>query len=123
MIAIDIPGMRLLSENEVRRLYWRRRAESSKRERWLVRALLHGERGSPPKPPLVIVITRCSPGKLDSDNLAGACKALRDGVADWLGVDDGSDELTWRYSQERGAWGVRIQVEERLTGEAVMPWE
>lgn len=51
---------------------------------------------------------------LDDDNLASGFKATRDGVADWLGVDDGDKRLTWRYAQEKGApkfYGVRIEVE------------
>lgn len=36
---------------------------------------------------------------LDSDNLSAACKAPRDAVAAFLGVDDGSDRLHWVYLQ------------------------
>lgn len=37
---------------------------------------------------------------LDSDNLSASCKAVRDGVAEFLGLDDASDRLHWVYRQE-----------------------
>ena len=60
-----------------------------------------------------VTLTRIAPRKLDCDNLRGALKAVRDGVADWLGVDDGSERITWKYAQERGKpkWhSVRVEV-------------
>jgi hypothetical protein len=57
-----------------------------------------------------VELIRIGPKKLDGDNLQGACKAVRDGVAEALEIDDGSDRLTWVYGQERGAYGVRITV-------------
>ena len=39
---------------------------------------------------------------LDDDNLASGFKSTRDGVADWLGIDDGSKRLTWVYKQVKG---------------------
>ena len=55
-----------------------------------------------PELPAVITITRVAPRALDSDNLAISAKSVRDGIADWLGVDDGDKRLTWRYEQRRG---------------------
>lgn len=64
--------------------------------------------------PLVVTIARIAPRTLDSDNLAMSLKACRDGIADWLGVDDkDSDRLVWRYAQERGApkhYAVRVEI-------------
>lgn len=61
-----------------------------------------------------ITLTRIAPRKLDDDNLRGALKAVRDGVADALGfVDDSDDALTWKYGQEKGRpreYAVRIDV-------------
>jgi hypothetical protein len=62
--------------------------------------------------PCTITITRLGPRKLDDDNLASSAKHVRDGIADKLGVDDGDDRLTWRYSQEKSStYGVRIKIE------------
>lgn len=65
---------------------------------------------------LAITITRIAPRKLDSDNLAGSAKAVRDGIADWLGLDDGDERLDWQYAQrkgESGEYGVEVQVKAR----------
>lgn len=63
-------------------------------------------------PPYKITFTRISPGKLDDDNLSGAFKPCRDGVADALGVDDASTDISWFYAQERGPSGARLEIEE-----------
>lgn len=68
-----------------------------------------------PQLPCIIQITRIAPRALDSDNMVASAKSVRDGVADWLGVDDGSPLIDWRYAQERGkpkTYGVRIQFTE-----------
>lgn len=67
--------------------------------------------------PIVVTITRIAPRSLDSDNLASSLKATRDGVADWLGIDDkDTPRLQWRYAQERGkpkTYQVRVEVREQ----------
>lgn len=62
------------------------------------------------RPPeqLTITLTRVGPRRMDDDNSCGALKAVRDGVADALGIEDGDPRLTWEYRQETGAFGVRI---------------
>ena len=52
--------------------------------------------------PITITLTRIAGRKLDDDNLSSGFKAVRDGVADWLGIDDGHERLTWRYAQRKG---------------------
>ena len=61
--------------------------------------------------PCVVVLTRVGPRAdlADSDGTSGGLKAVRDAVAAYLGVDDGSDWLRWEYAQERGEWGVRVE--------------
>lgn len=53
------------------------------------------------------------PQAMDQDNLAVAFKAIRDGIAFWLGVDDQeSKDLAWYYGQESdGGVGIRIVIE------------
>lgn len=66
--------------------------------------------------PCVVVLTRLSAGTLDDDNLRGALKAVRDGVADKLGVADNDPRVEWRYGQarcKRGEFGVAIEVRAR----------
>lgn len=64
--------------------------------------------------PVTVLLTRFSSGRLDDDNLRGALKAVRDGVADALGLANDSDpRVTWCYSQtraKRGAHGVEVTV-------------
>ena len=63
--------------------------------------------------PATIKLTRLGQQKLDSDNLAGAMKAVRDGIADYFGVDDGDKRYTWVYSQQiakRPAYGVVAEI-------------
>ena len=80
--------------------------------------------GKAPVPPLKITITRIGPRELDGDNLQGACKHVRDGVADWLGINDRSKLLKWEYAQAKGEpkeYGVKIRVETwRQTFEEVL---
>lgn len=57
---------------------------------------------SPPAFPLVVFLARIAPRQLDDDNLARSAKAVRDQVAELLGVDDRDPRVTWRYDQWRG---------------------
>lgn len=69
-----------------------------------------------PNFPLVVTLCRIAPRALDDDNLASACKAVRDGVADALGIKDNDPRVTWRYEQRRGAvkeQAIEIRVEAR----------
>ena len=62
--------------------------------------------------PVTVVLTRIAPRRLDGDNLQSGFKAVRDGVADWLGVDDGSDMIEWQYCQRSGGPKVyRVEIE------------
>ena len=54
----------------------------------------------------VVVLTRIAPRPLDSDNLESACKAVRDGIAEGLGIDDRSPLVRYVTNQEQG--GVRV---------------
>lgn len=62
---------------------------------------------------LVVVLTRIAPLLLDDDNLAGALKSIRDGVADALGVDDRDARVVWLTEQTKGPASVRVEVYRR----------
>lgn len=69
-----------------------------------------------PEARATVTITRIAPRDLDSDNLVGSAKHVRDGVADALGIDDRDPRVTWVVEQRRGkvreyACAVRIQWE------------
>jgi len=50
---------------------------------------------------------------LDSDNFTGACKILRDQIANSLNIDDGSNFVTWQYGQihSTGNEGLLVRIE------------
>lgn len=50
--------------------------------------------------------------KMDSDNLAGAFKGLRDALADLFDVDDGDERIEWVYDQRPGKSGVEVKIEQ-----------
>jgi hypothetical protein len=64
--------------------------------------------------PCTVTLVRISPGLLDDDNLRGALKGVRDGIADRLGVDDRDPRVTWLYAQERDkGYAVRVEFRPR----------
>lgn len=68
-----------------------------------------------PKHPLPCVVTliRVAPRELDDDNLRSGFKALRDGIADRLGVKDNDRRVRWEYDQVRGRakeYAARVRI-------------
>lgn len=110
--GFSIPGLRLgrgLNSRE----HHLARARRVERERKLTRVFMRGvyRPGNKIQLPAVIFITSSRRGVIDDDNLAGACKAIRDEIATQLGLDDGDARLHWRYKQEKGQrWGVRVEL-------------
>lgn len=95
---------------------------ANKREHWRARAAraashraqgLYAFAGKFAPLPVAVTLTRIAPRELDSDNLAISFKSVRDGLADWLGVNDNDKRITWLYAQEKGApkhYSCRIEV-------------
>lgn len=95
------------------REHWRKRARRVKAERTAACLAVRSRLGSDPRP-CVVTLTRLSAGTLDDDNLQGAGKAIRDGIADAMGIADNDRGVSWQYQQEkcpRGTFGVRIRIE------------
>lgn len=106
-IAFSVPIKAVNTLNARQR--WAVRAKRVKAERQ--RTLLAFRASKPELAPLVeVVLTRVGPRALDSDNLQGACKGVRDQVAHMLGVDDGGPLVRWTYAQERGEYAVRVEI-------------
>lgn len=102
----------------------REKMRRKKAQRLMTAAWLLGHGGVPSQRLLdkgvVVELTRIAPRMLDAhDNLPAALKHVTDGIADWLGVDDRDERVTWlQPKQERGAPGqyaVRVVVRERRT--------
>lgn len=49
--------------------------------------------------PARVHLVRLGTRKLDSDNLAGSFKHIRDAIAAWFGFDDGDERTEWTYAQ------------------------
>jgi len=108
MIELTIP-IKTISEANGRE-HWSSKARRAKAQREAARWTL--ATAKKPELPATVTLVRLAPGKLDDDNLAGAFKAIRDGVADAIGVDDGDPRYTWRYAQEKAkTYSVRIKIE------------
>jgi hypothetical protein len=96
------------------RMHWRKMTRVKKNQRIVVWAVMKDL--LTPRLPLVIVITRIGPRRLDDDNLQSACKYVRDEIARKVGVDDGSDQYTWQYDQRIGEYGVEVEMTTRGDG-------
>ncbi len=94
------------------------RARRAKLHRETARWALSRYPVAPGAGPVTITLIRIAPRKLDDDNLQSAFKASRDGVADWLGVDDGHPSLTWLYAQRKGLpnqYGAEVVIQWEMT--------
>lgn len=96
LIAAVVP---IATRSPNKREHWGARARRVRTERAAVFGALRGL-DAPLALPLVVTLTRIGARRLDGDNLQGALKGVRDGVAGFLGVDDADPRITWRYAQE-----------------------
>lgn len=119
-ICVSIPGLRTRSLNEREHLQVKARRIAREREVTRLACALQCSsiRAHAPSK-LTITLVRIGPRRLDSDNSIGSLKAVRDGVADALGIDDGDPRLTWEYRQETGPFGVRIYLDLLRSHESV----
>lgn len=94
------------------REHWRAKAKRVQQQRWVAGASVRTAiRGFEWHLPLVVLLTRVSQRSLDTDNLASALKAVRDGIADaFEAPDDGPKLATWLYDQVHGPPGVLVEI-------------
>jgi len=111
-ISVTLP-IRTVSEANSRE-HWRARHKRSKMQREAARLAMHNySRNMYLLPKIPITLVRIGARKLDDDNLARSFKAIRDGIADAIGIDDGSEQYIWRYAQEKGKpkeYAVRVEI-------------
>ncbi len=106
--------LRLPSLANVRMTHWAMASLKKKQKKATAVCLKKAqESDSIPPLPLMITMTRVGPRKLDDDNLASACKYVRDQIAAIVGTDDGSDLYTWRCEQRIGKYAVEVEITER----------
>lgn len=130
MISVTIPIRTVSEANRASHEHWRARQKRAKDQRMTVLSVLRSRFVTPPLDvPRAVRITRIAARRLDDGNLGASQKHVQDGVADWMGIDDGSPLVSWAYAQEkgkRGEYAVRIEVvvgakfETRMVGVA---WE
>lgn len=97
-------AMRINSEANGSHGHWSVRAARVKHQRHTVAWTLRPH--TSPALPVVITLTRIAPRQLDAhDNLPRGFKHAADQIAEWLGVKDNDQRLTWKYSQRRGKPG------------------
>ncbi len=113
MITVFLPRL-VPSTNMNSRLHWARKSRIARQERSTATVALF--RKPRPTLPIVVTLTRCSTGWPDSDQAVTSMKHVRDGVADWLGIDDGDDRITWNVERrrvKRAETGTEIRIEAR----------
>lgn len=110
-LEIELP-IKVISEANSRG-HWGGRASRFKKQRLDVR--LTCNRAIKPLPDnatAIVTLTRLGKRTLDTDNLSGAFKAIRDEIAAMMGIDDGSERIEWRYRQLYPLeYGIRIKIE------------
>lgn len=109
-IAFDVP-VRTVTEGNAKE-HWRVRHGRAKAQRRAVANAMAGR--TLPALPVVVTITRLSAATMDSDNLPGSQKHVRDEIAAQYGVGDSpTDPIEWHVAQEkckRGTYGVRVAI-------------
>jgi hypothetical protein len=117
-VEVVIPGLKLHSLNwmlaGISEGSRRMRHAAAKHQRAVTTLVLRSELGGPAGTSCRVTITRLSPGTLDDDALPASAKHVRDGVADWLGVDDRDPHVEWRYAQQTApprSCGVSIRIQ------------
>lgn len=108
--TILLPILTKSEANE--RGYWTVKARRAKQQRSNTTTLMRAYAGKCTRVPDAITLVRIAPRALDSDNLATALKAIRDGIQDWCGIDD--RKLTFAYEQRRGKphqYAVEVRLE------------
>jgi hypothetical protein len=122
LAAFTLP-LRLVSEANAHG-HWRLRQRRAKAQRataaWVARPLIGRMLGD--HPGLIVTITRVAPRELDSDNLVGSAKHVRDGLADALGINDRDPRTEWHVAQRKSA-GERVRGAAYWVEVAIAPKE
>jgi hypothetical protein len=117
-LQFSMPGVRVTSEANLRE-HWAKRFKRKKHqqaETHLAWTLAAPGRISLP---CVVRLTRIGSRRLDSDNLAGGFKHIRDAIAKAIGIDDGSELIRFEYQQEaigKREYAVKVEVYQRGGG-------
>lgn len=104
VIALPLKTVNSLNSRE----HWGTKAKRVARERRL--AYMATPAGL--RIPIKVTLTRLAPRDMDDDGLSASFKAIRDGIADKVGVNDGSKDIQFRYRQKRAkCYGIEMEFE------------
>ena len=110
-VTFEIP-VKLVSEMNSRDHWAKRHRRFKAQGKWVLASLIG--KNHPTSERIAIVLTRLKAPRqrnFDGDNLQASFKAIRDAIAAWLDIDDGSDRLHWEYRQDKGEKaGVRVEI-------------
>ena len=114
VLTVALPFKVLSRANDHTSNHWGARSKTSKAHRQGATLALSGYRrqlrGMLDRTGLVVRVVRIAPRELDShDNLGMSLKAITDGVADALAVNDRDDRVAFVPDGERGPWGARLE--------------
>ena len=120
-ITAKIP-VRLVNGANARE-HWAVRADRAKKQRAAAKLSLYKACkiiARDPDEPVTITLTRRGGRQMDDDGLTISAKHVRDGIADWLGIDDGDKRLTWIVRQDKAPRGqhwvdVVVSTSEAIT--------
>lgn len=114
-ISITLPIRTISEANRSRKEHWGTTTKRKNHQRGAAKLAVYNHGGKLRDCRAILVtLTRIAPRKLDGDNLQRSFKAIRDGIADAIKIDDGADRYGWHYQQERGKpkeYAVRIDIE------------
>ena len=101
-----------IESNANLREHWHARAKRTKMQRWTAGcAVAVSKDWKLPAGRFTVRLVRIGRRLLDDDNLCSGFKAIRDGVADGLGVKDNNPRIKWMYAQEKGKeYSCRIEL-------------
>jgi hypothetical protein len=113
-LEFDCPIRTVSEANRSNREPWqvkmrRRKAQQQEADIMLLNAL----QGRKVQLPCRVKLTRVGPKAMDSDNLAGCFKAIRDAIARRIGVDDGDPRIKFEYDQSpigRREYNVKVEI-------------
>jgi len=117
-VFLEIPAKLVSEANQ--RGHWRRKYQRGKQQKDAVVCAWLAAGRPTMAPPVRVLITRIGPKTMDSDNLAGSAKAVRDAIAEKvLRTDDGSPLILWEYAQRRA---LKQKKEKYGCEVEVVPW-
>jgi hypothetical protein len=117
-LTVTIDGLRTVNEKN-QRGHWGKKAKRTAVQRLAAKQAILTKCFVNKNFPQTITLIRIAPRRLDNgDNIAMALSAVRDGVAEALGINDGDESVfAWRYDQRSGSrprqYGVEIVFEPR----------